>query len=48
MTGPPPCLWSDPCGYDDDTNTCLCDDEPDPDDDEFVRPITDVPTGTYL
>ncbi|MFD9721069.1 hypothetical protein [Streptomyces sp. NPDC059076] len=46
MTGPPPCLWSDPCGYDDDTNTCPCDDEPAPEPAE--RAFTDVPTGSYL
>ena len=45
MPGPPPCLWSQPCLYDDTTDTCPCDDEePEPE----PRPIEDVPTGSYL
>lgn len=45
MSGPPPCLWSDSCEYDDDAGVCSCegdDDTPEP------RPIEDVPTGRYL
>lgn len=45
MNGPPPCLWSAPCLYDDEAGACPCDDEqPEPE----PRPIEDVPTGNYL
>lgn len=43
MSGPPPCAWTGRCHYDDDTDTCPCDDNtPEP------RPITTVPVGSYL
>lgn len=41
----PPCMYGHPCHYDDDTGSCPCQD--DTADDE-PRPITDVPTGSYL
>ncbi|MFD3741610.1 hypothetical protein [Streptomyces sp. NPDC058629] len=45
MTGPPPCLWSDPCLYDDEAGACPCDDDTPP---EPERTVEDVPTGNYL
>ncbi|MBT3077597.1 MULTISPECIES: hypothetical protein [Streptomyces] len=47
MTGPPPCLWSAPCLYDDETGTCPCDDDQ-PEDEPPPRPVVDVPVGHYL
>ncbi|MFF0055634.1 hypothetical protein ACFYRI_14715 [Streptomyces microflavus] len=45
MTGPPPCLWSSACDYDDEAGACPCDDEqPEPE----GRPVVDVPVGHYL
>ncbi|MEU2402787.1 hypothetical protein ABZ609_00375 [Streptomyces rubiginosohelvolus] len=46
MSGPPPCAYGQPCGYDDKTNTCRpCTDDTPP---EHERPIENVPTGSYL
>ncbi|GAA2985106.1 hypothetical protein [Streptomyces fulvorobeus] len=46
MSGPPPCLWSDSCHYDDDAGTCPCEDDETPD--PQPRPIETVPVGSYL
>lgn len=47
MSGPPPCLWSATCLWDDDAGACLCGDDQ-PEDEPEPRPIEDVPTGSYL
>ncbi|WP_164720970.1 hypothetical protein [Streptomyces sp. W1SF4] len=53
MTGQlPPCAY-DPaaCGYDDEPGTCPCLDYTAPPeiwDEPDCRPVTDVPTGSYL
>lgn len=46
MTGPPPCAYTGRCLWNDDTDTCPCEDDepPEPAD----RPVVDVPTGHYL
>ncbi|WP_406463000.1 hypothetical protein OHB07_16270 [Streptomyces sp. NBC_00111] len=46
MSDAPPCLWSQPCLYDDDAGACPCDDDEEPE--PKPRPIEDVPTGSYL
>lgn len=48
MTGPdlPPCMYGHPCHYDDDAGNCPCQDDDTASDEP--RPITDVPTGSYL
>ncbi|MGW6578909.1 hypothetical protein ACWF76_05790 [Streptomyces globisporus] len=45
MTGPPPCLWSAPCLYDDEAGACPCDDPPPP---VVERETETVPVGDYL
>ncbi|WP_329217391.1 hypothetical protein [Streptomyces microflavus] len=44
MTGPPPCLWSAPCLYDDEEGACPCETEPA----AVERDIVTVPVGDYL
>ncbi|MEV6854769.1 hypothetical protein AB0M89_13280 [Streptomyces microflavus] len=44
MTGPPPCLWSAPCLYDDEEGACPCETEPA----AAERDIVTVPVGDYL
>lgn len=48
MTGPPPCLWSAPCLYDDEAGACPCDDDIPPEGEPEPRPVVDVPVGHYL
>ncbi len=47
VTGPPPCLWSAPCLYDDETGACPCDTDQ-PEDEPEPRPVVDVPVRHYL